>query len=144
MGRLQKSRKSHPTRKIITFLHHVSKEKRNAPSQRLDHKETRSSRNSEKRNSPYMHQVTESRQNHPEKGQKMGRKLASLAQKPQAPEWGNVTNQPPRPKSSKNKAINKAIHLYTNPFSAITLGHAVGFVTQGTPSCPKPRISTPL
>ncbi|MED6174175.1 hypothetical protein PIB30_066503 [Stylosanthes scabra] len=35
-----------------------------------------------------MHQVTGSRQNHPEKGRKVGRKLASLAQKPQAPEWG--------------------------------------------------------
>ncbi|MED6218967.1 hypothetical protein PIB30_031410 [Stylosanthes scabra] len=88
MGRLQKSRKPHPTKKIITILRHVNKEKRNAPSQRLDHKKTRSSRNSEERNSPHTRQVTGSRQNHPEKDRKMGRKLASLAQKPQAPEWG--------------------------------------------------------
>ncbi|MED6112584.1 hypothetical protein PIB30_062985 [Stylosanthes scabra] len=81
MGRLQKSRKPHPTRKIITILRHVSKEKRNDPSQRLDHKETRSSWNSEWRNSLYMHQVTGSRQNRPEKARKwvITRKLGPKA-----------------------------------------------------------------
>ncbi|MED6223281.1 hypothetical protein PIB30_072504 [Stylosanthes scabra] len=32
-----------------------------------------------------------------------------------------------------------AIHLHINPFSAITLGHAVGLVIEGTSSYSKPR-----
>ncbi|MED6198485.1 hypothetical protein PIB30_066759 [Stylosanthes scabra] len=32
---------------------------------------------------------------------------------------------------------SRAIHLYINPFSAITLGYAIGFVIEGTPSSPK-------
>ncbi|MED6198488.1 hypothetical protein PIB30_066762 [Stylosanthes scabra] len=39
--------------------------------------------------------------------------------------------------SRGKRMMGRAIHLYINPFSVITLGHAVGFVIEGTPSSPK-------
>ncbi|MED6116413.1 hypothetical protein PIB30_100160, partial [Stylosanthes scabra] len=55
-GTVTEASKTAHHEKNIIFLRRVSKEKRNAPLKRLDHKETRSSRNSEKRNPPCMHQ----------------------------------------------------------------------------------------
>ncbi|MED6200863.1 hypothetical protein PIB30_089434 [Stylosanthes scabra] len=57
-GKRMMGRLPHPTRKVIITLCHISKEKGNVPSQRLDLKRTRSNRNICRRSLLYIHQAT--------------------------------------------------------------------------------------
>ncbi|MED6141594.1 hypothetical protein PIB30_105015, partial [Stylosanthes scabra] len=107
MGRLQKSRKPHTMRKIISFLRHVSKEKRNAPLNAWTTKKhvAAGTQKSGIRlaciKSPEVDRTTR------KKAKEWVINSQAWPKSLKLPSGGNVTDQPPRPKSSKNKAINK-------------------------------------